>query len=170
MGETLFNQKNINFDFRCLVLSNIYGKFINKNFSKSIITSLIHKIYQSKKYNKNTIINASAKTKRNFLHVLDLIEAIKLISNLSKKRYIEVVGKDNPFINVSSLEEVSIEKASKIISNQFRYKGKIIFKSNDSVIRKKILSHKIYDLNWRPSISFEDGVKSMIEQYKNLNK
>ena len=70
-----------------------------------------------------------------------------------------------------SLDEISIKNLSKIIAKFIDYKGKIIFDSNypDGTLRKKLDSKKIYNLGWRPTIKFSEGLQKLIIFRKNSN-
>lgn len=103
----------------------------------------------------------SSQNKREWIHVLDHIKAIDLI--LRKGRVGEAY-------NVGTLLEKNVEEITEIILD---YLGKP--KSLKNYVPDRLQHDKRYlldphkiekELNWKPKIKFEDGIKQTIEWYK----
>ena len=66
--------KSKDYDYKCIIPTNIYGKYDNFNLENShVIPGLIHKCYLAKKENKPFIIRGTGKALRQFIYAEDLV-------------------------------------------------------------------------------------------------
>ena len=131
-----------------LRLFNIYGKGQKKGY---IFSDLIKQINNKKIYLKNV------NSKRDFLHVDDMVTLInKILFNNSEKFKI---------LNVGSGKSTSINRIIKIINEQ---KKDLEFhelesKSEDMIKDCYADIKELKDLyNWHPKISIEEGIKKLL--------
>ena len=169
--EALYEDHNL--DVICLMPTNVYGEKDHFNkINAHVIPAMITKIEEAKKKKfKKVKLLGTGKPMREFIHSDDLASAIflclKIKKNILKKKF-----KSNlPVLNVGTNDEISIKNLSKIIAKFIDYKGKIIFDRNypDGTLRKKLDSKKIYNLGWRPTIKFSEGLQKLIIFRKNSN-
>ena len=166
--EALYEDHNL--DIICLMPTNVYGEKDHFNkINAHVIPAMITKIEEAKKKKfKKVKLLGTGKPMREFIHSDDLASAIflclKIKKNVLKKKF-----KSNlPVLNIGTNDEISIKNLSKIIAKFIDYKGKIIFDRNypDGTFRKKLNSKKIYNLGWRPTIKFSEGLQKLIMSRK----
>jgi len=169
--EALYEDHNL--DIICLMPTNVYGEKDHFNkINAHVIPAMITKIEEAKKKKfKKVKLLGTGKPMREFIHSDDLASAIffclKIKKSILKKKF-----KSNlPVLNVGTNDEISIKNLSKIIAKFIDYPGKIIFDRSypDGTFRKKLNSKKIYDLGWRPTIKFTEGLQKLIMFRKNSN-
>ena len=169
--EALYEDHNL--DIICLMPTNVYGEKDHFNkINAHVIPAMITKIEEAKKKKfKKVKLLGTGKPMREFIHSDDLASAIffclKIKKSILKKKF-----KSNlPVLNVGTNDEISIKNLSKIIAKFIDYSGKIIFDRSypDGTFRKKLNSKKIYDLGWRPTIKFTEGLQKLIMFRKNSN-
>ena len=90
--------------------------------------------------------------------------------NISKKKYFDLTGNVNQFINVGFGKEISIRELTILICKIVNYSGKIEYDKTkpNGTFRKLIDSSKLKKINWSPKISLKEGIKSIIENYKDF--
>ena len=143
-----------------LMPTNLYGpndKF--EEFNSHVIPGLIFKMHRAKiNKSKDVEIWGSGKPLREFMHVDDLSSAIEfLIRN-------EI---SNDILNVGSNEVVSIKELSKLIQKVIGFKGNLVFNQEypDGNPKKLLDSTQINNLEWKSSISLEDGISNTYSWY-----
>ena len=165
--EKIYEQYKQNF-ISCMP-TNIYGE--NDNFdleSSHVIPALIRRMHEAKvKNRKEIVIWGSGKSRREFLCVDDLADAIFwLMQNYSSKE----------FLNIGTGEDVSIKKLAFAIKKTIGYNGKLIFDiSKPDGMPKKLLDvSKINKLGWHYKISLEEGLKKtykwFLDNYGRIRK
>ena len=166
MCESFNNQYNT--DFRAVMPTNLYGPNDDYDVLNShVLAALIKKILYAKRKNKKIVtIWGNGKAKREFLHVDDLANACLKIMSISKRKYQEICGKENQFINVGYSKDISIKNLALLISDIANYNGKFKYDRTkpNGTRRKLIESSKIKLLNWQPKISIRSGIKSVIDE------
>ena len=87
--------------------------------------------------------------------------------HISKKKYFNLVGKTNQFINVGYGKDISIKDLTKLICSITNYQGKIEYDKSkpNGTYRKLIDSSKIKKINWKPNISLIEGISSIIKTF-----
>jgi len=165
MCESYNNQYNT--DFRAVMPTNLYGPNDNyDNLNSHVLAALIKKIQYAKINNKNkVVIWGNGLAKREFLHTSDFARACIKIMNISKKKYFDLTGKADQFINIGFGKDISIKDLTKLICNIVKYTGKIEYDKSkpNGTYRKLIDSSKIRKINWSPNISLEEGIKSVLK-------
>jgi len=165
MCESYNNQYNT--DFRAVMPTNLYGPNDNyDDLNSHVLAALIKKIQYAKINNKNKIVIwGNGLSKREFLHTSDFARACIKIMNISKKKYFDLTGKADQFINIGFGKDISINDLTKLICNIVKYTGKIEYDKSkpNGTYRKLIDSSKIRKINWSPNISLEEGIKSVLK-------
>ena len=169
MCESFNNQYKT--DYRAVMPTNLYGPNDNyDDLNSHVLAALIKKTLKAKKRNEDKIIVwGNGKAKREFLHTQDLADACIKIMSISKKKYFDLVEKDNQFINIGFGKEITIKNLAKLICEVAKYKGKIIFDKSkpNGTYRKLIDSSRIKKINWSPKISLNTGIDMVIKSLKN---
>lgn len=149
------NRKS-NYNWKSIVPATLYGKYYpaNKN-DGHVINAFFEKF---KKPKKNLVLWGSGNVKREFLHIMDFIDAIFFIKQ--KK-----LG--NEIINVGTGKDISIKKLAGIFSKIKNFKGRIIWdKTKPDGVKKKLLDSKyIFSKGWRPKVDLKEGIKQLIKVY-----
>ena len=152
MCESYNNQYNT--DFRAVMPTNLYGPNDNyDDLNSHVLAALIKKIQYAKINNKNKIVIwGNGLSKREFLHTSDFARACIKIMNISKKKYFDLTGKADQFINIGFGKDISIKDLTKLICNIVKYTGKIEYDKSkpNGTYRKLIDSSKIRKINWSP--------------------
>jgi GDP-L-fucose synthase len=152
-----------NKDFISIQPANLYGN--NDNFdlkSSHVIPALIRKFYEAKKYNKKYVeIWGSGNSKREFLHVEDLVESIYFLLKYKKKI-------KHAYLNIGSGEEISIKTLARIIKKISGYEGRIVFNlmKPDGQTRRIMNCQLINKLGWKSSINIKQGLNKVYDYYK----
>jgi len=155
-----YYRKQFNFNAISLMPANLYGP--NDNFDPEkchVIPGMIHKFYNAKKNNLPQIETWGDGTPtREFLHCDDLADAcLFLMENYDEKE----------FINVGSDTEITIKDLSEIIKKEIGYEGNIFWNTEkpNGTPRRKMDNTRLFNMGWRPKISFDEGLKGTIEWY-----
>ena len=122
---------------------------------------LIPEIIGQLKDDKDIIHLKAASPKRDYINVVDLARAICLCAE-NKEEY--------AVYNVCSGESISVKEITEIINKHLRKKVNFIFSTSDrpnEVDDTRGSCEKIKSLGWSTSVSFDDGIKEIIE-YENL--
>ena len=138
-----FNMPNISFRF-----FNVYGPRLNMSGQYSAVFG---NFLRQKKTNKPLTIVGDGKQTRDFIYVDDLINAFVKVAKSSLV---------NKIYNLGSGKEISINK----IANLFG--GKKIFIAKRPTEPKRSLANisKIKkDINWKPTITIQEGIKRLLK-------
>ena len=148
-------------DFGCNFITvmppNLYGPNDHYDLENGhVLPALIRKIHEAKKHGRPTLsLWGSGKPKREFLHVDDLSEALLTLM----LQYDEL----SP-INIGANADISIRQLAKLIKDIIGYRGQIKFDVTkpDGTPRKLMDSSRAIQLiNWKPSISLENGIREL---------
>ncbi len=145
-----------NYNWKSIVPATLYGKYYSNNKNDGhVINAFFEKF---KKPKKNLTLWGSGKVKREFLHIMDFIDAIFFIKQ--KK-----LG--NEIINIGTGKDISIKKLAGIFSKIKNFKGRIIWdKTKPDGVKKKLLDSKyILSKGWRPRVNLKEGIKQLIKFY-----
>ena len=128
----------------------IYGGNRHKG---SAIESIVKQVVEN-----DEIEIGSKKTGRNFIHCFDVVNGI--VSSIGEKGC--------EIYNIAGDEFVDLEKVIKITSKQLGKNIKVVQndKFNPNIRKVSNLSAK-KQLNWRPSMSIENGIKSVLDFFIN---
>lgn len=152
-------RKQYGCDFISAMPSNLYGPNDNYDLNNShVIPALIRKFREGKDNgSKQVVVWGTGKPLREFLHVDDLAEAcLFLMENYS----------DTEFVNVGFGSDVSIKDLAMLIKRTVGFQGEIVFDTTkpDGTPRKLLSSAKLMSMGWKPKITLEDGLASVIRQ------
>jgi GDP-L-fucose synthase len=144
-----------------LMPANLYGPNDNFNPDKChVIPGMITKYYNAKKNNEPSIVAwGDGSPKREFLYSDDLADACLFLM----KNY------NSPdFINVGSDVEITIKDLVEIIRKEIGYTGDVIWDTNlpNGSPRRKMDSQKLFDMGWKPKVSFDEGLARTIKWFK----
>jgi len=144
-----------------LMPANLYGPHDNFNPDKChVIPGLINKFYSAKQSGQE-IVEAwgDGSPTREFLYVDDLADACLFLMN----------NYDSPdHINVGSDVEITIRDLSEIIKREIGYTGEIFWNTDNpnGTPRRKLDNTKLFDMGWKPKVSFDAGLRMTIEWFK----
>jgi len=156
--EKIHSQYGKNF-ISCMP-TNIYGP--NDNFdddSAHVIPSLIRRIHHAKIMNKKeVVIWGSGNSRREFLYVEDLADAVFWLMNHYDK---------NEFLNIGTGVDVSIKELAYEIKKIVQYKGTLVFDiSKPDGMPKKLLDViKMKKLGWKSKIILAEGLETSYKYY-----
>jgi GDP-L-fucose synthase len=151
-------------NFISVMPTNLYGTNDNYHPENShVLPALIRKFILAKKRNEpNVTIWGTGNPKREFLHVDDLADACYfLLENYNEQGLVNIgLGKD-----------ISIKELAEIISNEVKFKGKIIFDISkpDGTPKKLLDSGKLNKLGWFPKLELTSGIRKTIKEYETLS-
>lgn len=118
---------------------------------------LIPEIFTQLKEGKSKIQLKAASPRRDYINVIDVARAIKMCA--------ETECSIGPY-NVCSGESVSVCEITEIINRNLRNKVQFTFSASDrpnEVDETRGAYNNLKALGWEPSISFEAGIKAIIE-------
>jgi GDP-L-fucose synthase len=144
-----------------LMPANLYGP--NDNFFPDkchVIPGLINKFYNAKLEDKDVVEAwGDGSPTREFLYVDDLADACLFLMNEYNS---------SEHINVGSDVEITIKELSKIIKREVGYSGEIFWNTDkpNGTPRRKLDNTKLFDLGWKPKVSFDEGLARTIAWFK----
>ncbi len=144
-------------DFISAMPTNLYGPNDNYDLNNShVIPALIKKFLMASEKGESSVeVWGSGKPLREFMHVDDLGDAsLFLMKNYSGLE----------FVNVGVGVDLSIAELASLIKEKTGYRGEVIFDTSkpDGTPRKLMDVSKLTSLGWRPSISLDNGLRSVI--------
>jgi len=139
--------------------NNVYGK---NQYPEKLIPRMIELLKRDRK----CTIHGTGEVIRNFINVNDTVDAFDCIIKKGKTGEIYNIGCEDEF-RVIDIVKLII----KYIKNTTDYDRYIEYvedrKFNDK--RYHIVYNKLKDLGWRQRVSFEDGIKEVIDYHLKLN-
>ena len=162
-GVKLIESIRIQFgkDYVSLMPTNLYGPNDNYDLKNShVLPAMIRKFHEAKKEKRSEVLLwGSGSPFREFLHVDDLAKAVlfALQNKLPDSLY-----------NVGSSNEISIKELAILVKEIVGFQGAIKWDNTkpDGTPRKLMDSSKLNSLNWRSTITLEDGIISVYEYFK----
>jgi len=143
--------------------SNNYGP---KQHPEKLIPKLIYNIL----YNKPLPIYGKGTNSREWIYVKDHCEALIKIFKKGKVGQFYNIGSNKNLSNLKVCEKI-IKHSKKIFSINKDIKINFIKDRPGHDIRYAINSNKIKkELDWRPKVNFEQGIKLTLKWYKNNRK
>ena len=136
--------------------NNVYG---NRQYKEKIIPKFINLLLE----NKKCTIHGEGITRRNFIHINDVCNAI--ITVLNK-------GELNNIYNIGSKNEYSVLDIANLLINYLKPNDDInkwieyIPDRNYNDFRYSINTDKLNNLGWKEEIDFNEGLIETIEYYK----
>lgn len=146
-----------------LMPTNLYGPHDNFNLSTShVLPALVRRFIEAKENkSQRVILWGSGTPRREFLHVDDLVRAIKLT--------IEKYDSDL-HLNIGSGVDISIRELSVLISSATDYEGEIEWDPSkpDGTPRKVLDVSRIRNLGWEPKVNLAAGIRSIVSWYQSV--
>ena len=143
MYASIFNMPNISFRF-----FNVYGPRLN---SSGQYSAVFGNFLKQKRTKKPLTIVGNGKQTRDFIHVGDLINAF---IKISKSRLV------NKVYNLGSGKETSINKIAVLFGGERIFIPRRLGEPKRSLAS---ISKIKKDINWKPLISIEEGVKRLLK-------
>jgi len=159
-AEALFSDYNKQNDVAIKVVRifNTYGPKMHPNDGR-VVSNFIVQALQ----NKDITIYGEGNQTRSFQYVDDLVEGmIKMMASPN-----EVKGP----INIGNPNEFTILELAKKVIELTGSKAKIIYQqlpSDDPMMRKPDITLAERELDWKPTIELEEGLKKTIEFFKTI--
>ena len=154
-------RKQYGCNFMSAMPTNLYGPNDNYDLQNShVLPALIRKFHEAKITNADSVtVWGTGKALREFLHVDDMAAAcVHLMETYN----------ETGFVNVGTGKDISISTLATLISNIIGFQGEIIFDSSmpDGTMRKLLDVSKMNELEWTYSISLEEGIRRVYEDFK----
>jgi dTDP-glucose 4,6-dehydratase len=141
--------------------NNVYGA---KQYPEKIIPKFITLLSKNKKMS----IQGSGLTRRNFIYIDDVINAINIIV---------IKGELNNVYNIGSNDEYNVIEIAEILLNHIKGPNEkiedwieYIKDRNFNDFRYAINTTKLNNLGWEKKTNFNDGIKKTVEWYTKNNK
>lgn len=118
---------------------------------------LLPEIFEQIKAGKTEIQLKAASPRRDYVNVIDVAKAICLCAE---------IGGSYDVYNVCSGESVSVKEITEIINKNLKKKVQFLFSQSDrpnEVDETRGSCEKLKSLGWAPSMTFEEGIKAIIE-------
>ena len=138
--------------------NNVYGA---NQYPEKIIPKFITLL----KKNKKMTIHGSGLTRRNFIYVEDVINAINIIA---------IKGEINNVYNIGSTDEYNVIEIATILLDHIKGPEEnienwveYIKDRNFNDFRYAINTTKLNNLGWERTINFKDGIKKTVDWYIN---
>lgn len=144
--------------------TNLYGPNDNYDLNNShVLPALIRKFHEARKKGEPSVtLWGTGKPRREFLHADDLADACFFLM----QQY------DEPgFVNIGTGEDLEIGELALLVKKIIGYEGKIEhdLSKPDGTPRKLMDVSKLNKLGWKASISLEEGIRRVYEDFKRDN-
>ena len=172
LGEYLNTHHRDRADFISVMPCNLYGPGDNYHPEHShVIPALIRKFHDAKiKGAKQVEMWGTGSAMREFLHIDDVADATFYLMQNYSGDYDETAGEvpGISWINIGCGTDITMKDLGKVIAKVVGFEGDIVYDHihPDGTPRKLLDSSRLFATGWRPSISFEDGLKETYEDYK----
>lgn len=152
-------------NFVSVMPTNLYGPGDNYDLQNShVLPALIRKFHEAKNSSaQEVVLWGTGSPLREFLHADDMADAtVFCMLNYS----------DYGQVNVGSQIEMTIKELAGMVQKVVGFAGKITWDASkpDGTARKLMDSSKLYNMGWKPKISLESGIKSVYEEFKQIQK
>jgi GDP-L-fucose synthase len=153
-------RKQYGFNAISLMPTNLYGPGDNYHPENShVMAAMIRRFYEANVNNQETVTCWGDGTpRREFLYSDDLATACIL----AMQEY-----DDYEIMNVSTGEEVSIKETAETVAKIVGYDGTIEWDTTkpNGTIKRPLHIEKIKQLDWKPQVSLEDGIRKSIDDF-----
>lgn len=140
--------------------TNIYGEGDNFDLESShVIPALIRRMCDAKeKKMKNVVIWGSGESRREFLYVDDLADAILFLMHSYEEKM---------FLNVGTGVDVSIKELAYLVKEIVEFEGDLIFDTSkpDGMPKKLLDVSKLHALGWRHNTPLDKGIRDTYEWF-----
>jgi GDP-L-fucose synthase len=144
--------------------TNLYGPNDNYDLNTShVLPALIRKFHEARKTNApNVVLWGTGKPRREFLHADDLADACFFLMQ----------NYDEPgLVNVGVGDDLEIGELARMIGKIVGYEGRIEhdLTKPDGTPRKLMDVTKLHSLGWKASITLEEGLRRVYEEFQKKN-
>ena len=168
--------KQYAFDAISLMPTNLYGTGDNYDLKTShVMPALIRKFCEAKKYNhENATCWGDGSALREFLHCDDLGDAcvfiLENINSYDLRKCKHFKNKESIHINIGTGVDLSIKDLAQIIKDESGFSGNILWdlEKPNGTHQKKLDISLISKLGWRHKISFIEGIRKTIREFKEI--
>lgn len=148
-------------DFVSVMPTNLYGSGDNYDLQTShVLPALIRKFHEAKLGGvREVVLWGTGSPLREFLHADDMADAtVFCMLNYS----------DYGQVNVGSGNEIAIKELAQKIQDIVGYQGSVVWDVSkpDGTPRKLMDSSKLHSMGWQPSITLDQGVRAVYDQFK----
>lgn len=155
-----FYNKQYGTDFISCMPCNAYGPGDNFDANGShVVPALIRKAHKAKLANDETMIMwGTGNPIREFIYIDDIADACVFLMNHYS---------GNETVNVGTGTEYTIKELTEKVNEVVGFSGRIEndLTKPDGTPRKLLDSTKIFNMGWRPKISFEEGIKRTYQDF-----
>jgi len=141
--------------------TNLYGPNDNYDLNNShVLPALLRKFFEAKQSGSGKVtVWGSGSPRREFLYVDDLADACY---------FLMLQFNEQGFVNIGTGTDVTIKELAEMIGNKLGYTGQLEFDTSkpDGTPRKLMDVTKINALGWEASISLDQGLQKIYDQYK----
>lgn len=160
MAETLFfdYHRQHDVDIKVIRIFNTYGPRMNPADGRVVSNFIV----QALKGEDITIYGDGTQT-RSFCYVDDLIEGMVRMMN-SREGFTGPVNLGNP-------GEFTMKQLAELVLSATGSSSKLVYRelpSDDPTQRKPVIDLAMKELDWKPTIKLEDGLKKTIEYFKTI--
>lgn len=160
MAETLFfdYHRQHDVDIKVIRIFNTYGPRMNPADGRVVSNFIV----QALKGEDITIYGDGTQT-RSFCYVDDLIEGMVRMMN-SREGFTGPVNLGNP-------GEFTMKQLAELVLSATGSSSKLVYRelpSDDPTQRKPVIDLAMKELDWKPTIKLEDGLKRTIEYFKTI--
>jgi GDP-L-fucose synthase len=145
-----------------LMPTNLYGPGDNFNLEVAhVLAALVNRFVSASLAGINEVtLWGSGTPRREFLHVDDLATAVEVVL----EKY-----DDSIHLNVGTGVDLTIKELAGVVASISGYSGKILWDSSkpDGTPRKILEISRISALGWSPTITLEQGIREVVEYFKN---
>jgi len=154
-------RREFGFNAVCAMPTNLYGPGDNFDLENShVVPALIRRFHEAKvRGDERVVAWGTGKPRREFLHVMDLADALVMLL----ERYDE-----ESIINVGSGTDVTIQELCEAVRAAVGYRGRLEFDATkpDGTPRKLLDVSKISALGWRPRIALAAGIEQVYAWFR----
>lgn len=151
-------------DYRSVMPTNLYGPGDNFHSENShVIPALLRRFHEAVQAGaEEVVIWGSGTPKREFLHVDDMAAASVHVMELDESVYRQHTQPMLSHINVGTGLDCSIRELAETVARVTGFAGRLRFDASkpDGTPRKLMDVGRLGSLDWRASISLEDGLRS----------
>ncbi|MFI3262664.1 MAG: GDP-L-fucose synthase [Rikenellaceae bacterium] len=155
-----YYRKQYGCNFVSVMPTNLYGTGDNYDLQNShVLPALLRKFHEAKENGSKVVLWGTGSPYREFLHADDMADAtIFCMLNYS----------DYGHVNVGSQSELTIKELAELVKSVVGYEGEIEWDTTkpDGTPRKLMDSTKLYNMGWKPSVLFKQGIERTYEEFK----
>lgn len=149
-------RKQYGCNFISAMPTNLYGPGDNYDLNNShVLPALLRKFHEAKiNHDPSVVVWGTGTPLREFLHADDLADALYFLMQ-------HYDGAE--FVNVGTGKDISIGDLARLVKKITGYEGTLQFDTSkpDGTPRKLLDVSKLHNLGWKPSIGFEEGIRSV---------